>query len=282
MSEREWSLPAAVFAGLGLAGVVALVGYTLFVGVPRDRFDIDVKYSAVLAIDAAKDAGAPVEVVKIKDGSLRLFPTVQSRANWHYFLATADAKRGEAIAREGTKAGAAACSGCHGEEGQPDPGNGFPRLAGMDTRYVAAQLTAYADGARENEVMSGIAKALTNQDITDLSLYYNGLRTPANTSAGDATLVVRGRLLHEQGDNAIGLQPCNACHGVKGGGGLPYIPFLAGQDVDYLAVRLNWFKGLKRKTQSQAQMAAVAKHLSDADIKAVAAYYSSLSNLPIK
>lgn len=66
---------------------------------------------------------------------------------------------------------AAACAVCHGANGistQPDA----PNLAGQPEAYLAAQLRAYRDGTRRHEVMSLMAKNLSDADIADLAAHF--------------------------------------------------------------------------------------------------------------
>ena len=69
------------------------------------------------------------------------------------------------------RAKAAACSACHGPQGlavAPDA----PNLAGQPEMYLAAQLKAYRDGTRKHEVMSLMAKPLSDGDIEDLAAWF--------------------------------------------------------------------------------------------------------------
>ncbi|TLU73577.1 c-type cytochrome [Lichenicoccus roseus] len=66
------------------------------------------------------------------------------------------------------------CSACHGPAGiavTPDA----PNLAGQNEAYLSAQLTAFHTGARQNEMMSMMAKPLTDAQIADLAAYYHSL-----------------------------------------------------------------------------------------------------------
>ncbi|MBA4285140.1 MAG: cytochrome C class I [Xanthomonadaceae bacterium] len=65
---------------------------------------------------------------------------------------------------------------------------------------------------------------------------------------------------------------CAACHGETGVSATPMFPNLAGQHRSYLEVAL---KGYKSGTRKNAVMAGQAAGLSDADIKALALWYSS-------
>jgi cytochrome c553 len=76
------------------------------------------------------------------------------------------------------RAKAAACAVCHGRNGistLPDA----PNLAGQPALYVEAQLKSYRSGARRHEVMSLIAKPLSDADIADLAAWYASIRIEA-------------------------------------------------------------------------------------------------------
>jgi cytochrome c553 len=63
------------------------------------------------------------------------------------------------------------CMVCHGQWGlgvAPDA----PHLAGQPQAYLAAQLQAFRSGARKHEVMSVIARPLSDVDIADLAAWY--------------------------------------------------------------------------------------------------------------
>jgi len=82
--------------------------------------------------------------------------------------AQADAAAGKAKA-------AAACAMCHGPLGlsmQP----GVPNLAGQQEIYLAEQLRHFRNGKRASEVMTVIAKPLSNADIDNLAAWYASLR----------------------------------------------------------------------------------------------------------
>jgi cytochrome c553 len=72
---------------------------------------------------------------------------------------------------------------------------------------------------------------------------------------------------------AIADRDCQTCHGASGGGVAPAIPHLAAQRVDYLVSALVAYKEGRR---THAALREIATHLSDADMRNVAAYYASL------
>ena len=76
------------------------------------------------------------------------------------------------------RAKAAACAVCHGQNGISTLPNA-PNLAGQPAIYVEAQLKSYRSGARRDEVMSLIAKPLSDADIADLAAWYASIRIEA-------------------------------------------------------------------------------------------------------
>ena len=69
---------------------------------------------------------------------------------------------------------------------------------------------------------------------------------------------------------------CGVCHGPGARRRNPFYPDLAGQHGDYLVLQLHLFKAGKRGGTPYAHlMEHVAPHLSEAQIRDVAAYYSA-------
>ena len=76
------------------------------------------------------------------------------------------------------KAKAAACTACHGPLGiavAPDA----PNLAGQPESYLVEQLKAYRGGARKHEIMSLMAKPLTDADIANLAAWFSSVKVEA-------------------------------------------------------------------------------------------------------
>lgn len=72
------------------------------------------------------------------------------------------------------KAKAQACAVCHGPLGLSQLPNA-PNLAGQPEIYLAEQLKAYRSGKRNHEVMSVVARPLSDEDIEQLSAWYASL-----------------------------------------------------------------------------------------------------------
>ena len=85
---------------------------------------------------------------------------------------------GQRLYRGGDPArGIAACSGCHGPTGRGNPGAGYASIQGQHAVYAAAQLRAYRSGERKtNQMMSGVAAKLSDDDIDALASYVQGMR----------------------------------------------------------------------------------------------------------
>jgi len=69
---------------------------------------------------------------------------------------------------------------------------------------------------------------------------------------------------------------CSACHGADGKAAQPIYPHLAGQYANYIEHALKEYRSGKRKNPI---MGAQAAGLTDADIHALAAYYSAQSSM---
>ena len=82
---------------------------------------------------------------------------------------------GKALANDdaGKKKADQACAACHGPEGNKPTTPETPRLAGQQYGYLVQALNDYRKGARDNPVMSAMAKPLTEKEISDLAEYFS-------------------------------------------------------------------------------------------------------------
>ena len=67
------------------------------------------------------------------------------------------------------------CAACHGPWGRAAMPN-TPHLAAQPAQYLSEQLKAYRGGKRNHDVMSLIAKPLTDAEIADLAAWYESLQ----------------------------------------------------------------------------------------------------------
>ena len=188
-----------------------------------------------------------------------------------------DVNRGAVIAAQGTAAGAPACARCHAFNGGSDGSGAFPRIAGQSAFYLSEQLRAFSSGVRLNAIMSPVAKALSEDDISDVAAYYAGTTAPflplADTAS--AALVAQGERLAKIGNEAKGIPGCVNCHGADGAGQSPTIPYLGGQYGHYISFELKmWQRGFRNT--SHPVMRLFAKRLDDQEVAALAAYYQQL------
>lgn len=180
------------------------------------------------------------------------------------------------IAHSGNGHGAPACMVCHGAEGQGQAAAGFPRLAGLNATYLLRQLDAFADGTRASSVMAPVAKALDVNERKALADYYAALAVPTGAPApASATSAGAGEQLALRGRWSQQVPSCVACHGPRGEGVGANFPPLAGQPASYLASQLRAFKSGARHNDPLELMQHVASTLSEADIRAVSAWFAA-------
>jgi cytochrome c553 len=63
------------------------------------------------------------------------------------------------------------CQTCHGLDGLSKLPEA-PHLAGQPERYLVKSLDDYRKGLRKHDMMTLVAKDLTDQDVADLAAYY--------------------------------------------------------------------------------------------------------------
>ena len=106
------------------------------------------------------------------------------------------------------QAASAACAGCHSPPGV-DANPAWPNLAGQDAKYLADATRAYKDGgSRSDAIMKGLAAALDERTINDISSYYATLAParPAGVQEGPAgrePVLIRNELVASLDDRAI-------------------------------------------------------------------------------
>jgi cytochrome c553 len=159
------------------------------------------------------------------------------------------------------------CHGPHGNSGQPK----FPRLAGQNANYLAAQLKAFRAQTRGDPdavgYMWGMASQLDDDTIQALAAYYAAQK--AEPSGGGASVTIsRGREIYQHGVAAQGVPACSSCHGPDAHG-LQDFPRLAGQHGQYVLKQLASFQSNMRNV---AIMHGVAQNLNLGDMEAVAAF----------
>ncbi|HEX2011581.1 MAG TPA: c-type cytochrome [Roseateles sp.] len=169
----------------------------------------------------------------------------------------------------------AMCIGCHGIPGYqssfPEV-HKVPMISGQNAKYIASALNAYAKGERKHPTMRGIALSLSEQDIADVSAYYeqHGKAAPAPESVPQAPADVAALLTKGA---------CISCHGANFSKPIDgAYPKIAGQHADYLYVALKSYQteGNPVVGRGNAIMAGQVKQFSHAELKAMAKFLGGL------
>jgi len=190
-------------------------------------------------------------------------------------FAASDAQRGQQLAMQGDGSGAP-CLACHGANGEGNAAGAFPMLAGLNEGYLFRTMKAYQDGTRVNPVMSMNIDNFEEQDLRDLAAYFSSLSAPEPTaSSASDELINAGEKLATLGNWDAYIPPCSSCHGPNNQGVNENFPRIAGQHASYIEQQLKAWQQGQRTSDPVQLMEAIAKRLSDDQIKAVAAYLAS-------
>lgn len=174
------------------------------------------------------------------------------------------------------------CYRCHGDTGIAENAR-IPNLAGQHAAYIAAQLRSFQqereetvndDGSvRAHRSMAFNAKRLSEENIKEIARYYEGM-----------TCGTMQRRFGAPPARPEAAARCEECHGPRGLGTDPTIPKIGGQNEVYLLNQLTNFqttsKGIDttklRDWRRHPDMGKVTAGLDKVDLKALAAYFSSL------
>ena len=164
------------------------------------------------------------------------------------------------------------CGACHTADGSRGlPAN--PILQGQHAEYLVKQLTEFKAGKRANAIMTGMASALSDEDMKNVAAFYASKQAKPGF-AKNKDLVVLGEKIYRGGIAAKQVPACAGCHGPTGAGIPAQFPRLAGQHADYAELQLTAFRAGTRS--NSAQMTAIAARMSDKEIKAVSDYVAGL------
>ena len=175
-----------------------------------------------------------------------------------------------AIKQAAAKVAVELCSACHGPEGNstsPD----FPKLAGQQKLYLAAQIRAFKNRTRgeskAHDYMWGMAGTIDDSLVDALADYYASQK-PAPGRPGDPKLMPKGKQLFENGDSSRNIHSCASCHGVNAeGNGI--FPRLAGQHAPYMASQL---QVIQKNLRESPVMHGVVTALEPNEIKYISEF----------
>jgi cytochrome c553 len=152
------------------------------------------------------------------------------------------------------------CSTCHGVDGVPKTA-ATPIIWGLQENYLLKQLTEFQSKARNNDVMTWMATALSQAELGPAAAYFAKKNWPARrTNVASAS-------------PPSGIAVCQICHQQDLVGGLPG-PRLAGQSYEYLIGAMNRFAAGERT--NNADMVKIMEAISPAEREALARYISAL------
>ena len=173
----------------------------------------------------------------------------------------------------------AACTSCHGVQGEGSPGSGFfPRLAGKPAGYLARQLMYFHDGLRKYAPMEYMVRGLSPAYMREIAGYFSAQQVPYRRSQVPpvpAATLQRGEQLVTQGDPALKVPACERCHGKSLTGVEPDIPGLVGLPYDYISSQLGSWRTGTRAAAAPDCMSDIANRLTPGDITAVAAWLAT-------
>jgi cytochrome c553 len=185
----------------------------------------------------------------------------------------ADAAKGATLYDSGDAARSLpACVSCHGAAGNSTIAAN-PKLAGQVENYVYKQLVDFTHPDRNQPVMTTYAKMLTDDEKKNVAAYVGAQKQKPGAAKNKDTLDL-GMKIYRGGIADKGVAACASCHGATGAGLPIQYPRLAGQHQDYTVAQLMNFRGGARK--NSVPMTALAKRMSDDEMKAVADYIAGL------
>ena len=188
---------------------------------------------------------------------MRCIPTIIAASAIAAVLSAPAQAQGQA----NIEAKAQMCGACHGQNGQPLDPKTMPIIWGQQVYYMVKSLHDYKTGARDNPIMSAIAKGLQIEELRPMAAYFAAKQWPAKQGSASA------------GDPPKGIAQCQACHQPKFEGGPPG-PRLAGLSYEYLVAAMRSFANDQRTNNED--MPKMMKALSESERDAMARYIAGL------
>ncbi|MEO7344671.1 MAG: c-type cytochrome [Methylotenera sp.] len=166
----------------------------------------------------------------------------------------------------------AVCVACHAQDGNSVISLN-PKLASQHPEYLEKQLAEFKSGKRANAVMSGMATALSTDDMKNLSAYFAGQKLTLGTAKTNGAGSL-GEKIYRGGIAASNVPACASCHGANGAGLPNQFPRVGGQHADYTLAQLKTFRTGERA--NAPMMMVIATKMTDAEMAAVADYMQGL------
>ena len=259
--DHHWRRLA--LAGVGVAVTIgAVIGFVLIPAGQRENAHLSM--GSAMRRAAGFEAGSPAQPQPA--AATTAFPV--SQVSWDptimQHLAASNTDRGEKLAGE-------VCAACHGDKGLSQTAT-IPSLAGQTSYAIYKQLHDYRSGARANDQMTGVAKALAVTDLASIAAFY--------AAAGEQYAAIGNRDLSGEpeiiklvweGDTKRRIPACMSCH-TNGVGGPIETPTLLGQNREYMVAQLNAYADKSRKNDVYGRMREIARKLTPEEREQVARY----------
>ncbi len=185
----------------------------------------------------------------------------------------ADPAKGETIYTNGDASrNIPACVSCHGAAGNSTIVQN-PKLSAQHEAYTYKQLANFKTPERNNAIMTGIAKALTEDEMHNIAAWLDK-QAPKPGAAKNKATIDLGKKIYRGGIAEKNVPACASCHGANGTGIPAQFARLAGQHQEYTNAQLMAFRAGNRK--NSAQMTTIAKRLSDDEMAAVSDYIAGM------
>lgn len=172
---------------------------------------------------------------------------------------------------------AATCASCHGATGV-SKNSSVPSLAAQQVPYLRDQMVNFRAKMRPSAVMQPIAAGLSDQNIVDLAAYFNAQK-PGPAWKADAAARKRGQVLFTAGDPKRNVIACAMCHGADGRGlasrGIASVTNLPPAYAYAVLKEFHDAPSFGGVVTAETMRVAV-KPLTNADLKDLAAYMSSM------
>lgn len=166
-----------------------------------------------------------------------------------------------------------ACTACHAKKDAND--QYFPRISGKPAGYLFNQLTNFRDGRRQFPLMTYMVNHMSDAYLREIADHFAAEHLPpppVQPSSASAAVLARGRQLVLQGDQAIRMPACIACHGEQLAGVAPSIPGLLGLPRDYINAQFGAWRNKTRRAHAPDCMADITTRLSVSDVTAISNY----------
>ena len=98
---------------------------------------------------------------------------VDNIASYYAGLKCESALSPERQAASADRSTASKCVACHGADGV-STNRSWPNLVGQSGEYLVSSLKAYKDGTRKNDLMTGVARSLSDADVAGAAGYFAG------------------------------------------------------------------------------------------------------------